>query len=164
MASHLLQVPAGPRSVQSHLEPEDKGGTPGRPWRRDACLRCGSRAWQWQRHLLEPPGVWGLFNCQISVLRLSVYQGSLKSSFVFMLMFAGEIWVPFRWDKDRRLLPASASGGGWKRRNKRHQEIVRLMLHPSSKCSKFILLHSNQSILLHFPDMSSSMNFTIVFC
>lgn len=82
MCSHLLQIPAGPRSVQSHLEPEDKGRTARRSRGRDACLQCGSGAWQWQRHLLEPPGVWGLCHCRISVSVIftkTVYIESLHS-------------------------------------------------------------------------------------
>lgn len=81
MSSHL-QIPAGPRSVQSHLESENKGRTARRSRGRDACLQCGPRAWQWQRHLLEPPGVWGLCHCGISVsviFTMTVYKESLRS-------------------------------------------------------------------------------------
>lgn len=66
-ASHLpnqllchSKIPARSRTVQPHLEPEDEGGAAGRSGGRDACLQCGPWAWQCQRHLLEPPGVWGL--------------------------------------------------------------------------------------------------------
>lgn len=56
----LFKIPARPCTVQPHLEPEDEGGAAGRSGGRDARLRCRPWARQCQRHLLEPPGVWGL--------------------------------------------------------------------------------------------------------
>lgn len=56
----VLQIPAWPCSVQPHLELEDEGGAAGCSGGRDACIQCGPWAWQWQRYLLEPPGIWGL--------------------------------------------------------------------------------------------------------
>ncbi len=39
-----VQVPAGPRSAEPDLEPEDARGAAGRSGGRDALLRCGPRA------------------------------------------------------------------------------------------------------------------------
>lgn len=43
------------------------------------------------------------------------------------LFVTGEIWVPFRWDKNWGLLLATAAWGGWKRRIECYQEIVRFL-------------------------------------
>lgn len=95
----------------------------------------------------------------------------VRSAFinVRVLCAAGEIRVPFRWDKDRGLLPAAAARGGRKRRNECHQEIVRPQhSHPTS-CTDRICLHwtlnddSFSSISL-LSDTSSSTNSTIAFC
>lgn len=177
----LLKIPAWPCTVQPHLEPEDKGGAAGCSGGGDARLQRGPWARQCHRHLLEPPRVWGLCSAGLShsnqhiVILLWVLQGNtglflkLIQICLYMFLFAGEIWVPFRWDKDRGLLPASAAWGGWKWWIKCHQEIVRLQYNNPTNCTNVIIcdwIQKDDSCFSLFSllDMSSSMNSTIVFC
>lgn len=182
----LLKIPAWPRTVQPHLEPEDKGRAAGRSGGGDARLQRGPWAWKRHRHLLEPPGIWGLCSARVCCTHCVVRSVTLnqcimilpwtpqRGSALFLklanktclhvLLSAGEIRVPFRWDKDRGLLSASASRRGWKWRIQCHQEIVRIQKTGNKLHRSSLWTDLNSFSLSFLIDMSSSTSSTIAFC